>query len=109
MKYFFIAIFCCLIYSCEPNETNPDNNKTYLSGEKGYWIKQQYRTNVEGLTKSGEAIVTYIWKDGNIIKAYYDDFPKITDSIKTLRIKEAKDYVAWHRNNIGDTIINMNK
>lgn len=61
-------------------------------GEFGYDIEQKVKNLpcCQTLAPSGSALVTFVWHDGEIIKAWYDDIETITDSTKIVRRRQAQ-------------------
>lgn len=51
-------------------------------------VSQELDKHCEGLTQSGTALVTYVWYDGEIAKAWYDDINTVNDSLVAVRKKE---------------------
>ena len=66
-------------------------------GEFGtYSVEQEVRVMdcCKNLSPSGTCLITYVWHNGEIIEAWYDDLPTITDSTKIFRRKQAKQVIA---------------
>ncbi len=54
-------------------------------------VKQHLDKECRGLVKSGTALATYVWYDGEIAKSWYDDINTINDSLICVRKKQAAE------------------
>ena len=89
MKNLIYILLIATLFSCE----NPLWSNT---------VEQKYDGHCSMiLTKSGRAIVTLVWYNGEIVESWYDDMDIVTDSlINDRRIKGENTLKMLEDNNI---------